>query len=142
MKLDDALNILYENSRTEKIKEDVRELCQELESQNFSRDELLALKRQVEIMDKDNNQSLTLLISYMALVVSALTYITDFVSDLGGAPACGTKLLIFVLLVIYFCFTIKPQLKSSREITKSRNALLAIECMLDKIDQDEKIQKE
>lgn len=154
-KLDFLLNLLYEESRSKIPKKGILDVCRELDDENFSKEELETLKKKVEILHTDNSSSLTIMISWDALIVSALAYIYSLIpggninlkfsfsniqmmindGGFGSAINFAIKVFMLIVVIVYFAFVIKSRIKTNDEITKSKNTLLAIGILLEEYEE-------
>ncbi|MDO5019046.1 MAG: hypothetical protein Q4E29_01070 [Lachnospiraceae bacterium] len=156
-KLDFLLNLLYEEGRSQIPKKGILDVCRELDDENFSKEELETLKKKVEILHTDNSSSLTIMISWDALIVSALAYIYSLIpggninlklsfsniqmmindGGFGSAINFAIKVFMLIVVIVYFASVIKSRIKTNDEITKSKNTLLAIGILLEEYKEKE-----
>lgn len=140
-RLDRVLNLLFENKRTAKPRKNVMDIFEELDEKNLSKEELIAMKNEVEIIHNDNNLSLSLNISWCALVVALLSFFVDTIPGsenytMSLAILIG-KFIILIAAIVGILVARTPIWQNAGEIARSKNVLLAIEFLLEEFEAEE-----
>lgn len=147
-RLDRVLNLLFTKERVETPKKSIMKIFEELDKENLCKEELIAMKNEVEIIHNDNNLSLSLNISWCALVIALLSFFVDTIPGsenytMSLAILIG-KFIILIAAIVGILIARTPIWQNAGEIARSKNVLLAIEFLLEEFEAEEgqKVQSE
>lgn len=140
-RLDRVLDLVFIKEREEKSKNNIMKIFEKLDKKNLCKEELIAMKNEVEIIHNDNNLSLSLNISWCALVVALLSFLVGLIqspdNETMNLVILVGKFIILIVAIVGILIARTPIWQNTKEITKSKNVLLAIEFLLEEFEAEE-----